>query len=98
MKPVEPPVPTESVHTRTVQRAAELLGDEAVLAAFLGVSWSRLKQWLTGAEATPQSAFMMCVDIVNNESRIVSARLKAAEDKLSAVRTAAAVRSLIKSA
>jgi hypothetical protein len=71
----------KSIYTRTLERAAEILGDEEVLAAFLGISWTELRRWLSGKEAPTQDAFLRSVDILNNEQRILLARLKVADER-----------------
>jgi hypothetical protein len=87
----------ESIHTRTLQRAAELLGDELVLAHLVGMPWPRLKLMLAGIETTPTDVFLAAVDIVNNESKILQAQLMVSRDVPSAMRRAIEVRHLIKS-
>jgi hypothetical protein len=54
-----------TIHARTVQRAAEILGGIEVLAAQLDVRDENLKKWLEGTLAVPQEIFLRCVDIVN---------------------------------
>jgi hypothetical protein len=54
-----------TVHARTVQRAAEIVGGIELLAGQLDVSDESLKKWLEGELPIPQDIFLRCVDIVN---------------------------------
>jgi DNA-binding transcriptional regulator YdaS (Cro superfamily) len=54
-----------TVHARTVQRAAEIVGGLEALAAQLDVRDENLKKWLQGALQVPQEIFLRCADIVN---------------------------------
>jgi DNA-binding transcriptional regulator YdaS (Cro superfamily) len=76
-----PPPATENVHTRTLHAAVRVLGDEQVLAVFLGVPWARLNSWMLGHEPTPMHAFLAAVDIITADNRVLRARLKAITDR-----------------
>jgi hypothetical protein len=52
------------LHTRTLHRAAEILGGRARLRKYLKVSALCLAAWMTGAEAAPTDVFLKAVDVV----------------------------------
>ena len=57
-----------SIYTRTLQKAAELLGGERALARFLKVPMPDLFAWMRpGAEQPPLPVFLKAVDLVMNE-------------------------------
>jgi hypothetical protein len=63
-----------TVYARALQRAADILGDEEVLAAFLGAPWEEVHRWVTGARQPPIEAFLLAVDIITQENRVSEAR------------------------
>ena len=54
-----------TVHARTVQRAAEIVGGIELLAGQLDVRDENLRKWLEGELPVPQQIFFRCIDIVN---------------------------------
>ena len=50
--------------TRTLLKAAEVLGGEQQLARRLGVSLSALQEWMRGEQAPPLAVFTQALDIV----------------------------------
>jgi hypothetical protein len=54
-----------TVHARTVQRAAEIVGGVEGLAAQLGARADFIQKWMKGQLPVPQELFLRCVDIVN---------------------------------
>ena len=57
-----------SVHTRTLQKAAELLGGERALARYLRVPMPELFAWMgEGATPPPGAVFLRAVDLVLND-------------------------------
>lgn len=54
-----------TVHARTVQRAAEIVGGIELLAGQLDVRDENLRKWLEGELPVPQQVFFRCIDIVN---------------------------------
>jgi hypothetical protein len=54
-----------TVHARTVQRAAQIVGGIALLAGQLDVRDENLKKWLEGSLPVPEEIFLRCVDIVS---------------------------------
>ncbi len=65
---------SSTVYARALQRAAEILGDEEVLAAFVGVPWEEVRRWTSGAQQPPIEAFLLAVDIITQENRVSEAR------------------------
>jgi hypothetical protein len=55
-------VPT--VHAKTLQRAAEIVGGEQQLALRLKVTPSHLALWIQGIELPPGDIFLQAVDLV----------------------------------
>jgi hypothetical protein len=53
-----------SVHTRALQRAAEILGGEEKLRERLGVSARSLKEWMAGQGMPPTDVFLKAVDVI----------------------------------
>jgi hypothetical protein len=53
-----------TVHTRALQRAADVLGDLEALRARLNVPEARLALWLEGYARPPTSVFLQVVDIL----------------------------------
>jgi hypothetical protein len=70
-------VKNKTVYMRTLQCAADLVGDAEVLAALMGVQRGDLLEWLAGKSQPSTAAFLVAVDIVNNQERIATAQLKA---------------------
>lgn len=79
-----------SVHLRTLEKAAEILGGERALARYLRVPMPELFVWMRGAVPCPDGVFLRAVDLVLNDLelgeqaraqalRIASARAKWAE-------------------
>lgn len=61
-----------TVHTRALQRAAEILGGKDALGAFLEVPRRRLELWMTGQVSLPGDLFLRTVDLLlehNQEDR-----------------------------
>jgi DNA-binding transcriptional regulator YdaS (Cro superfamily) len=56
------------LYTRTLVRAAELVGSEEALARTLKVTPNRLAAWLAGVEDPPADVFLRAVDIVTDGS------------------------------
>ncbi len=53
-----------TVHSRTLQRAAELLGGAPALSEHLDVPPHRLLLWMLGATPPPGDIFLKAVDVV----------------------------------
>lgn len=53
-----------SVHTRVLQRAAEILGGFEALRRFLGVPAPVLESWMAGRVKVPDGDFLKAVDVV----------------------------------
>jgi hypothetical protein len=53
-----------SVYTRTLERAAEMLGGEQALAEYLNVPPRRLDWWLRGDTELPTEIFLQLVDLL----------------------------------
>ncbi len=53
-----------SVHAKTLQRAAEIVGGEQQLALRLKVTPSHLALWIQGIEQPPGDIFLQAVDLV----------------------------------
>jgi hypothetical protein len=53
-----------AVHERLLRRAAEILGGEAKLRAFLGAPERELRRWLNGEAELPSRQFLKLVDLV----------------------------------
>lgn len=56
----------QEVRTRTLQRAAEIMGGEQQLALHLRVTPSHLALWLEGKESPPDHIFLKAVDLVTD--------------------------------
>ena len=52
------------VYLRTLRRAAELVGDQELLARRLKVTPSHLALWIQGVETPPTYVFLRAVDVV----------------------------------
>ena len=57
-------MPERDVYLRTLRRAAELVGDQELLARRLKVTPSHLALWIQGVEAPPTYVFLRAVDVV----------------------------------
>ncbi len=57
-----------SVHSRTLLKAAELLGGRAQLSRELKVPMSDLEKWIADKAVPPNGIFLRAVDIVLSES------------------------------
>jgi hypothetical protein len=55
---------TSSVYSRTLQKAAELLGSRQKLARHLRVPLTELEKWIAGAAVPPTGTFLKAVDVV----------------------------------
>lgn len=53
------------LHARLLQRAVEILGGPDELAAYLGVSPSRVRIWMRGLFALPDDMFLRLVDLLS---------------------------------
>ena len=51
-------------YSQTLWQAAAILGGEARLARFLGVSQEKLAGWLAGDELAPLDAFLNSLDLI----------------------------------
>jgi transposase-like protein len=57
---------TSTTYTRALQRAAELIGEDA-LAKRIGVSSGLLHHWMRGGSEVPLRAFLRAVDVIVSE-------------------------------
>lgn len=53
-----------SVYSRTLQKAAELLGSRQKLARHLRVPLGELEKWIAGTAVPPTGSFLKAVDVV----------------------------------
>jgi DNA-binding transcriptional regulator YdaS (Cro superfamily) len=53
-----------TIHARSIQRAAEIAGGAGALAFYLKVPSDRLEAWAKGAEEVPPAIFLKVVDII----------------------------------
>lgn len=53
-----------SVYSRTLQKAAELVGSRKKLARHLAVPLAELEKWLAGLAVPPTGTFLRAVDLV----------------------------------
>ena len=56
------------IHSRALQRAAELLGGMQELCAYLQVPAGELQRWIANADAPPAGIFLRVVDLIVEES------------------------------
>ena len=56
---------TRDTHLKTLMRACVLVGGEAELARKLEAPEWRVKQWLSGEAAMPETVFLQAVDMVH---------------------------------
>lgn len=61
------PILRQTVYTRTLHRACELLGGVLELALHLRVAITQLQRWMDGVEVPPQSVFLAAVDVVSRQ-------------------------------
>jgi hypothetical protein len=54
----------QTVHSRALQRAAELLGGTEALGVYLGVTPTKLGIWMRGSIAPPGDVFVRVVDLL----------------------------------
>ena len=64
------------IHSRALQRAAELLGGIQELCAYLQVPAGELERWIENTDVPPSGIFLRVVDLIVEES----AGREAAED------------------
>jgi hypothetical protein len=62
------PVALETVKSKTLMRAAALLGGIDRLATYLGVSRPDLFNWMAGHGEPPDATFLLAVDVVLEDS------------------------------
>jgi hypothetical protein len=76
-----------SVHARTLEKAAELIGGERALARYLRVPMPELFVWMRGGSPIPDGVFLRAVDLVLNDlelaeqARAQALRLASARSK-----------------
>ena len=58
-----------TVHARTLQRAAQLVGGLEQLAYRLDVTPSHLALWVADTEPTPPNIFLKAVDLIQEHDR-----------------------------
>jgi len=63
---------TTSVYSRTLQKAAELLGSRQKLAHRLRVPLAELEKWIAGVAVPPTGTFLRAVDVVIVETQAPS--------------------------
>jgi hypothetical protein len=63
-------VPKSTIESRTLRRAAEILGGRMKLAMRLQVPLLDLDRWLAAEEKVPDIYFLRAVDIVTGQSAI----------------------------
>ena len=59
---------TTSVHSRVLQRAAEMLGGRDKLAKYLGVPLADVTRWIGGAVKPPRLHFLRAVEFIIDET------------------------------
>lgn len=52
------------IHTRTLEKAAQILGGQAELAEYLHVTRGDLAAWMEGRSELPTSFFISAVDVI----------------------------------
>jgi DNA-binding transcriptional regulator YdaS (Cro superfamily) len=55
---------SDTAHTRTLRRAAELAGSVESLAAMLGVRMTDLADWMAGVRRLPTDIYLRALDVV----------------------------------
>ena len=63
---------TSSVYSRTLQKAAELIGSRQKLARHLRVPLAELEKWIAGVAVPPTGTFLRAVDVVIVETQAPS--------------------------
>jgi hypothetical protein len=58
-----------SVYSRTLQKAAELIGSRQKLARHLRVPLAELEKWIAGTAVPPTGTFLKAVDVVIVETQ-----------------------------
>ena len=59
---------SNTVYSRTFQKAAELIGSRKKLARHLQVPLADLEKWIAGQDAPPMPMFLKAVDLVLDET------------------------------
>ena len=59
---------TSTVYSRTLQKAAELIGSRQKLARHLRVPMGELEKWLAASAVPPMGTFLKAVDLVIEET------------------------------
>jgi hypothetical protein len=59
---------TNSVYSRTMQKAAQLAGGEKQLARYLRVPLADLQKWIAGKDIPPTAHFLKAIDLVLDET------------------------------
>lgn len=67
------------LHARMLERANDLLGSEAAVSAYLGVSVARLRVWMNGRISPPDDVFLKLVDLVNEPPPSLARRRRRVE-------------------
>lgn len=60
-------MPQNTLTSRVLFRAADILGSQARLARYLQVPGGDLLAWMQGHGSPPQSVFLRCVDLIVDE-------------------------------
>ena len=63
---------THTLHSRALQRAAELLGGTEQLRAYLRVPMRQLQAWMQGKSRPPDAVFLRVVDVLAKEDPIAA--------------------------
>jgi hypothetical protein len=59
------PILRQTVYTRTLHRACEVLGGVPQLAIYLSVAVKELQRWLEGDEAPPDGVFLAAAHVAS---------------------------------
>jgi hypothetical protein len=59
---------SNSVYSRTMQKAAQLAGGEKQLARHLRVPLADLQKWIAGKDTPPTAHFLKAIDLVLDET------------------------------
>ena len=65
-----------SVHARTLEKAAHLIGGERALARYLRVPMPELFVWMGGASPIPDGVFLRAVDLVLDDLEVTEEALR----------------------
>jgi hypothetical protein len=57
----------DTVQSRAVRKAAELLGGQKILAERLGAKVEDVEKWAAGTRRTPRDVFLRVVDLILDE-------------------------------